>query len=303
MALASLAPALYNFAIGHRLIAPLLKRSAGFAQGRSMPELYKTTLRQWYRRHANQSGSFPNGRVFLFCDEFTNFNDAEIGIKAVRLLNHLGYQVIIPPHVDSGRAQISKGLLRDAQRLAIRNVELLKHVITADTPLIGIEPSAILGFRDEVPDLVSGPLIGAAKTLAKHALLIDEFIAREVDLGRIRHETFTQQPRAIRLHGHCHQKALASLTPTVKVLELPVNYKVQVIPSGCCGMAGSFGYEQEHFQISMQIGELVLLPAVRSAPPETIIAAPGTSCRHQIKDGTGRIALHPIEILADALAE
>jgi Fe-S oxidoreductase len=215
----------------------------------------------------------------------------------------LGYQVIIPPHVDSGRAQISKGLLRDAQRLAIRNVELLKNVITADTPLIGIEPSAILGFRDEIPDLVSGHLIGAAKTLAKHALLIDEFLARELDRGRIRPEAFTQQPRAIKLHGHCHQKALASLTPTVKVLELPVNYKVQVIPSGCCGMAGSFGYEEEHFQVSMQIGELVLLPAVRSAPAETIIAAPGTSCRHQIKDGTGRIALHPIEILADALVK
>jgi FAD/FMN-containing dehydrogenase/Fe-S oxidoreductase len=302
MALASVAPAVYNFAIGHSLIAPLLKRSVGFAQGRSIPKLYKTTLRRWYRSHANQSGSFPNGRVFLFCDEFTNFNDAEIGIKAVRLLNRLGYQVIIPPHVDSGRAQISKGLLRDARRLAIRNVELLKNAATADTPLIGIEPSAILGFRDEVPDLVPAHLIGAAKTLAKHALLIDEFLAREVDLGRIRHETFTQQPRAIKLHGHCHQKALASLTPTVKVLELPVNYKVQVIPSGCCGMAGSFGYEEEHFQVSMQIGELVLLPTVRSAPAETIIAAPGTSCRHQIKDGTSRIALHPIEILADALA-
>jgi len=301
MAWASLAPAVYNFIVSSGLIVPLLKRTAGFAQGRSMPKLYKTTLRHWYR-NANQSGAFPNGRIFLFCDEFTNFNDAETGIKAVRLLNRLGYQVIIPPHVDSGRAQISKGLLRDAQRLAVRNVELLKDVIAADTPLIGIEPSAILGFRDEVPDLVPARLISAAKTLAKHALLIDEFIAREADLGRIRREAFTEQPRAIKLHGHCHQKALASLTPTVKALELPVNYKVQVIPSGCCGMAGSFGYEEEHFQVSMQIGELVLLPAVRSAPAETIIAAPGTSCRHQIKDGTGRIALHPIEILADALA-
>ncbi len=301
MAWASLAPAVYNFIVSSRLIAPLLKRTAGFAQGRSMPKLYKTTLRRWYR-NANQSGAFPNGRIFLFCDEFTNFNDAEVGIKAVRLLNRLGYQVIIPRHVDSGRAQISKGLLRDAQGLAVRNVELLKDVIAADTPLIGIEPSAILGFRDEVPDLVPAHLISAAKTLAKHALLIDEFIAREADVGRIRREAFTEQPRAIKLHGHCHQKALASLTPTVKALELPANYQVQVIPSGCCGMAGSFGYEEEHFQVSMQIGELVLLPAVRSAPAETIIAASGTSCRHQIKDGTGRIALHPIEILADALA-
>jgi FAD/FMN-containing dehydrogenase/Fe-S oxidoreductase len=301
MALGSIAPSIYNFMIGNALTSPLWKRVAGFAPGRSMPKLCQTTLRRWYANHANQSAAFPNGSVFLFCDEFTNFNDAEVGIKAVKLLNRLGYQVLIPPHVDSGRAQISKGLLRDAQRLAIRNVELLKDIVTAETSLIGIEPSAILGFRDEVPDLVPAHLSSAARTLAKNALLIDEFVAREADRGRIRREAFTQQMRAIKLHGHCHQKALASITPTVKALELPANYKVQVIPSGCCGMAGSFGYEEEHFQVSMQIGELVLLPAVRSTPVDTIIAAPGTSCRHQIKDGTGRVALHPIEILADAL--
>jgi FAD/FMN-containing dehydrogenase/Fe-S oxidoreductase len=302
MVLGAFAPGAYNFMVTNRCTAPLVKRLAGFAPGRSMPRLYKTTLRRWHRRYANQGGSFPNGRVFLFCDEFTNFNDTETGIKAVQLLNRLGYEVIIPRHVDSGRAQISKGLLRDAQRLATRNVELLKDVLTADTPLVGIEPSAILGFRDEAPDLVPEALIGAATTLAKHALLIDEFIAREADRGRIGPEAFTQQVRQIRLHGHCHQKALASLSPTIKALELPLNYKVQLIPSGCCGMAGSFGYEKEHFHVSMQIGELVLLPAVRSAPAGTIIAAPGTSCRHQIKDGTGRIAQHPAEILADALA-
>ena len=131
--------------------------------------------------------------------------------------------------------------------------------------------------------------------------MIEEFIAREADAGRIRREAFTQETRHIKLHGHCHQKALASLTPTVKALELPLDYKVQIIPSGCCGMAGSFGYEREHFAVSMKVGELVLLPAVRSAPADTIIAAPGTSCRHQIKDATGRIALHPAEILHDAL--
>ncbi len=301
MTLASVAPAVYNLVVGNAITGSLLKRFSGFAQKRSMPELSKTTLRRWHRRYAEQSGPFPNGRVFLFCDEFTNFNDAEIGIKATQLLNRLGYEVIIPKHVDSGRAQISKGLLRDAQRLAIRNVELLKDVVKTDTPLIGIEPSAILGFRDEVPDLVPTKLIGAAKALAKNALLIDEFIAREADSGRIRREAFTQQSRQIKLHGHCHQKALASVAPTVKALELPLNYKVQVIPSGCCGMAGSFGYEKEHFAISMQIGELVLLPAIRATPVDTLIAAPGTSCRHQIKDGTGRIAQHPVEILADAL--
>jgi FAD/FMN-containing dehydrogenase/Fe-S oxidoreductase len=302
MALASLAPWVFNFLVKNAATASAFKKFAGFAQGRSIPKLNRIPLRRWHRIHANKAGPFANGRVFLFCDEFTNFNDESVGIKTIRLLNRLGYEVVIPNHVDSGRAQISKGLLRDAQRLAIRNVELLKDVVSSESPLVGIEPSAILGFRDEVPDLVPEHLVRAAQRLAKNVLLIDEFIAREADKGRIRREAFTTEVCQIKLHGHCHQKALASLTPTVKVLELPANFEVQVIPSGCCGMAGSFGYEQEHFDISMKIGELVLLPAVRSAPAGTIIAAAGTSCRHQIKDGTGRIAIHPVEILHDALA-
>ncbi len=145
-------------------------------------------------------------------------------------------------------------------------------------------------------------LIAPAQGLARHALLLDEFIARERDRGHIRRESFTTAPRKVKLHGHCHQKSLASLTPTVKALELPVNYSVEIIPSGCCGMAGSFGYEVEHFALSQQVGELVLFPAVRAAAADTIVAAPGTSCRHQIKDGTGRHALHPAEVLFDALA-
>ena len=144
-------------------------------------------------------------------------------------------------------------------------------------------------------------LLDSAKTLAKNALLIDEFIAREADAGRISRNAFQPEKRAIKLHGHCHQKALSSLTATVKMLELPAGHQVSVIPSGCCGMAGSFGYEEEHFAISQQIGELVLFPAERSASTETLVAAPGTSCRHQIKDATGRTALHPVEILHAAL--
>ena len=301
MALASVAPGLFNLVVTNPVTSHLFKRFAGFATGRSIPKLNKIPLRRWHRIHANKNGPFANGRVLLFCDEFTNFNDADVGVKTIQLLNRLGYEVIIPRHVDSGRAQISKGLLRQAAKLATRNVELLKDVVGPQTPLLGIEPSAILGFRDEVPDLVPERLVAAAEALGANVLLIDEFISREADAGRIRREAFTREPRHVKLHGHCHQKSLASLTPTVKALELPADYKVQIIPSGCCGMAGSFGYEREHFDVSMKVGELVLLPAVRSAPADTIIAAPGTSCRHQIKDGTGRIAHHPAEILHDAL--
>ncbi|AOS43288.1 Anaerobic glycerol-3-phosphate dehydrogenase subunit C [Lacunisphaera limnophila] len=325
MRLAALAPAVYNWLITAPDVSRWIKDFAGFARGRSLPPLHTTTLRAWFAKRAavggelaRSTGSGPRAcrgaratpaaltnsaprRVHLFCDEFTDYNDTAIGIKAVELLTRLGYEVIIPEHVESGRAQLSKGLVRDAQALAIHNVELLQEVITADAPLIGIEPSAILGFRDEYPDLVPAKLKPAARALAKNALLIDEFIAREAAAGRIRSDQFRPAARTIKLHGHCHQKALSSLGPTMHMLSLPAGHQVTAIPSGCCGMAGSFGYEAEHFALSQQIGELVLFPAVRAADPDTLIAAPGTSCRHQIKDGTGRTALHPIEILHAAL--
>ena len=302
MRLASLAPAAYNWIVTAPDLSRWIKRFAGLAVKRSLPTLHATTLAAWHARHANPATlSYPHGRVHLFCDEFTNYNDTPVGIKAVQLLNRLGYEVVIPPHVESGRAHLSKGLVRDARKFALRNVELLKDVVTTGSPLIGLEPSAILGFRDEYPDLVPDHLTAAARTLANNALLIDEFIAREADVGRISRDAFTTRPQAVKLHGHCHQKALSSLNPTVRMLELPRNHVVSVIPSGCCGMAGSFGYEAEHFALSQQIGELVLFPAVRNTPGDTLVAAPGTSCRHQIRDGTGRSALHPIEILHDAL--
>ena len=302
MRLAALAPTIYNRVIDAPVLSGWIKLAAGFARKRSLPALHTTTLAAWHAKHANPTSlDYPNGHVHLFCDEFTNYNDTHIGIAAIQLLNQLGYQVIIPNHVASGRAHLSKGLIRDAQRLAICNVGFLKDVITDAAPLIGIEPSAILGFRDEYPDLMPPALKAVAASLATRALLIDEFITREADAGRICREAFTSEVRFIKLHGHCHQKALSSMLPTIKMLELPLNYQVSLIPSGCCGMAGAFGYEAEHFDVSQQIGELVLFPAVRAATAETMIAASGTSCRHQIKDGTGRRALHPIEILHASL--
>jgi Fe-S oxidoreductase len=305
MRLGSLAPSLYNLVARVSVFANIAKRVVGFAPGRSLPMLHKTTLAAWHRRHANQSAfskcPYPNGRVFLFCDEFTNYNDARVGICVVELFNRLGYEVVIPRHAESGRAHFSKGLVRGGRKLAIRNVEMLKDVISAATPLVGIEPSALLGFRDEYPDLVPARLAEAARRLAENALLVEEFIAREVDAGRITEASFKQEAHTVMLHGHCHQKALSSLAPVVKILERLAGCNVQIIPSGCCGMAGAFGYEKEHYEMSQKIGELALFPAVRGAGEDVIIAASGTSCRHQIKDGTGRRAVHPVEILHGAL--
>ena len=298
--IASYMPWVYNLMLGNEPLRKIANRIIGFHPERTMPLLSNITLKKWYKK-SKKTVSQTTKKVYLFCDEFTNFNDVEIGKKAFDLLQKLGYEVIIPNHVDSGRAYLSKGLLKDAQKLANRNVALLKDVVTEERPLIGIEPSAILTFRDEYPDLVEANLAESAKNLAKNALMIDEFIAREIDAKRITPESFTSEKRLIKLHGHCQQKAVASLTPTKKILSLPKNYEVHLIPSGCCGMAGSFGYEKEHYDLSMKIGELVLFPTVRKQLKEVIIAAPGTSCRHQIHDGTGRKALHPVEILWQAL--
>ena len=305
--LGAMVPWMYNFMMNGKGMGTLIKKISGFATQRSMPLLYKTTLRQWYKKHRKQPGidhhkpKAKNKKLFLFCDEFTNYNDTEIGIKAILLLEKLGYDVIIPQHLESGRTWLSKGLLRKAKKIANENIRLLHSQITAETPLVGIEPSAILTFRDEYVDLAEDEHLTTARQLASHVYLIDEFIATEIELGNITAERFTKEKRTVKLHGHCQQKALSSVTPSMRLLSLPENYKVEVIPSGCCGMAGSFGYEKEHYELSMKIGELVLFPAVRKAKDDTIIAAPGTSCRHQIKDGTGRIALHPIEVLYDAL--
>lgn len=300
----ALAPGLYNWAMTNAVTGKLIKKLSGFAQERSMPLLHQDTLQSWYKMHKQSAKtSTYHKKVYLFCDEFTNYSDTPIGIKAILLLERLGYEVIIPKHIQSGRAHISKGLLRNAKEIAQQNVRLLSPLISKETPLIGIEPSAILTFRDEYPDLVDDELVVRAQNLAAHSFLIDEFLAHEVKAGNILSSQFTAQERLLKLHAHCQQKAWSAQGASQQILSLPQNYKVETIPSGCCGMAGSFGYEKEHYDISMQIGNLVLLPAVKNNPENVIIAATGTSCRHQIKDGAGVRALHPVEILFDALVE
>ncbi len=306
--LASLVPWAWNGVLGTPSLRRIANRMVGFHPDRTMPSMGKTTVKNWFKAHRSQVKIPAEGTenrslktVNLFCDEFTNFNDVEVGQKAIQLFERLGYTVVIPEHGESGRAALSKGMLKYAKTLAEKNVRLLKDIVSADTPLVGLEPSAILTFRDEYPDLVDESLIADAKRLAENALTFEEFFAREIDAKRILPDAFTNEARLIKLHGHCQQKAVSSLVPSKKALSLPKNYTVQLIPSGCCGMAGSFGYEAEHYDVSMKIGELVLFPIVRQQPDNVLIAAAGTSCRHQIKDGTNRKSQHPAEILFDAL--
>lgn len=300
----SLIRPLYNFFASWSVSSDIIKRIISFSTERNIPTLSRHSMRYLIKKEKSQYHiAKPKKKVYLFADEFTNLQEAELGLTFTKLLMRLGYKVEIPDHVESGRAAISKGCLKYAKKFAIRNVQLLKDKVCESYPLIGIEPSCILSFRDEYPDLVPSELRKDALGLAKNCLLYDEFLMREIAEGNISAEAFEDAKMEIWLHGHCHQKALVGVDKTAKVIEmLLLGSKVNVIPSGCCGMAGSFGYEKEHYKTSLEIGEMVLFPAVLKAMADAhgipaIVAAPGTSCRQQILDGTGVKAVHPIEIM------
>ncbi len=294
-------PSFTNFIFSNNFIASILKNTVGVAPQRSLPLISNKSLSKITKTSRIQTDKINYIKsVYLFNDEFTNFLDTQIGLDAITLLTALNYEVKLVNHAESGRAFLSKGLLKQAKDLANKNVNSFKSIISQDTPLIGIEPSAILTFKDEYLKLADDKI--SAENISKHTYLIEEFIKQEIEIGNIKPEQFTLESKEIKFHGHCHQKALSNQFSSFEVLNLPKNYKVTIIPSGCCGMAGSFGYEKEHYDVSMAIGEQTLFPAIRNAGEDIIIAANGTSCRHQIKDGTQREAMHPITILRQALA-
>jgi len=298
--LGSKLPGLANFVFSNRFTSTILKKSFGIAKERSLPFISNKSLSKRFQLSDNKliKNKIANS-VILFNDEFTNYLDTQIGVDAIALLTALNYEVKLIDNAESGRSFLSKGLLEQAKDVANKNVSLFKDMISSDTPLIGIEPSAILTFKDEYLRLADDKT--SAEAISKNTFLIEEFIQQEIGLGNIKPEQFTLESKSIKFHGHCHQKAMSNQLSSFAVLNLPKNYKVTIIPSGCCGMAGSFGYEKEHYEVSMQIGEQTLFPAVRKAANDTVIAANGTSCRHQIKDGTNRDAKHPISILREAL--
>ena len=296
--LGSITPRITNYMVN----LPFVKKKMGIAPQRQVPLLAPKTFRKWYENKADEpkTSSFPNGKVYLFCDEFTNFYDVSVGIDAFELLTKLGYEVEIVDHEESGRAFLSKGFLQEAKAIANSNVSIFSDLISEDFPLIGIEPSAILTFRDEYLRLADDK--ESAQKLSKNVFTIEEFFKKEITSGKIHSGQFSDVQKEIKIHGHCHQKSLSSVEATFAMLNLPQNSSVTIYNSGCCGMAGSFGYEKEHYDISMQMGEDTLFPKVRATSETTAIAAAGTSCRHQIFDGTKREALHPVTILRSCLS-
>jgi FAD/FMN-containing dehydrogenase/Fe-S oxidoreductase len=295
-------PRITNFFLSNKISSGLAKKIIKFAPEREFPLMAKKSLNKWMKNYVSDiTPKVKRGKLYIFNDEFSNFLDTNVGIAAIQFFTRLGYEVKIPKTKESARTWLSKGLLRTAKKIANENIRLLKDIISEETPLVGLEPSAILGFRDEYPDLAEDELKDAANKLAKNSLLFEEFVVREMEAGRITENDFTDEPLFIKFHGHCQQKAVASTDATMKALTLPKNYTAEEIPSGCCGMAGSFGYEKEHYELSMKIGEMVLFPAIREAKKGSVIVASGTSCRCQIKDGTNVDALHPAELLLRAL--
>ena len=290
-----------NWTLGNGFVRLLLDRFLGVDKRRRLPPLVAPTFEEWFEsRPASRNGSPRRGKVLLLNDTFTNFHYPEIGKAAVKVLEAAGFAVELAETGCCGRPMISHGLLREGQKLAQENIARLAPAVEAGLPIIGVEPSCLLTFRDEYPDLVAGD---APRRLAENSWMLEEFLQNLRDKGELDLKFKAPERGKALFHGHCHQKALVGAGPSLESLGMIPDLEVTQIPSGCCGMAGSFGYEKEHFDISLAIGETKLFPALREGDEDAAIIANGVSCRQQISSGVGKKALHIAEVLADALDE
>jgi Fe-S oxidoreductase len=293
-----LAP-LVNWSLQNGLIRKGMERALGISAKRSLPAFAQTSFTQWFKKRPHPRQNISR-QVVLFTDTYTTYNHPRIGVAAVELLETAGCEIELSGVTDCGRPYLSKGLVDKARQSARKALDRLAPYARKGIPIIFLEPSDLSAVLDDYASLLSQD--ERVPLLAARSLSLEQYIAQLADAGEL-NLTFTDEPRRILLHGHCHQKALIGTGPMRRALSLPLNYTVTEVDTSCCGMAGSFGYEAEHYDISMKMAERRLLPAVRAADEDTIVVAPGTSCRHQIQDGSGRIALHPAEVLRDALAQ
>ena len=299
--LSSMFPRWTNTFMSHKITSKWIKRLLHIHPERSIPPL---SLSPIHIPSSASSHQIKEKYVWILADEFTRYHDPHIIQKALHLLSWLGYVPKIAPIKDSARSQLSKGYLKEAASVAEKNIRKLKDLISYKTPLLGIDPSTILGFRDEYPKLLRGERKEQALEVGKYCWTIDEWLLQELRAGNLRFAPLNIPDRHILVHTHCHQKSLGLESDITEQLLLHIpQLHVERIPSGCCGMAGSFGYDKDKYELSMSIGELVLLPTVRQAPQDALICANGTSCRHQIKDGSQRKAFHVIEILHDLMKD
>jgi Fe-S oxidoreductase len=286
-----------NWLQGRGLLRWVLEKTAGIDRRRTLPPLHADHFRRWFRRHTPAPGAGARGKVLLLADCFTTYNEPAVGRAAVRVLEAAGYEVELADMVCCGRTLLSKGFLQPARSLVQAQLPRLRRRVQDGTPLLGLEPSCLLTLADEWTELLPGP---DARALAGACFLADDWLARQVGAGKAGLR-LGPRPGKCLLHAHCHQQALAGAGGSAAALGLVPGLDVTVLDAGCCGMAGSFGYEKEHYEVSVKIAGLALVPALAAAP-EALVAAPGTSCRHQVRDLTGRRALHPLEVLEEHLA-
>ena len=275
-------------------VARLAKATAGIDQRRSIPSFAATSL----RRSVGTPEIIPD--VWIWADSFTDHFFPDNALAAIRFLESVGVTArVIRDDACCGLTWITTGQLDQARSILTRTVRTLTPYVESGVPVVGLEPSCILTLRDEFRALLPG---AGSKSLARTSLLLEEFLTREAEAGRL--DLPLRAPAAkVLLHGHCHQKAFGTMGAVERALRLIPDMAIETVDSSCCGMAGAFGYQAETIDVSMAMGELSLLPAIRAATPDTLLVADGTSCRHQIADGTGREALHVAEVLARALDE
>ncbi len=282
------------------LVRVLMERVVGIDRRRPLPRFQRETLPRWFGRRRAGAHPAPQGTVVLVADSFTSFTEPGIGRAAVELLEAAGYAVRLESEGCCGRAAISKGLLDDARDRAADLVARLAPYAAQGIPIVGVEPSCILTLREEYPRLLAGPEV---EQVAAHARMVDDLLVEAIDDGRLVLASSSDVAnRHVLFHGHCHQKAITGLRSTTELLKRLPGARVEVLDAGCCGMAGSFGFEAEHYDLAMSIGEQRLFPAVRATGHDTLIAATGVSCRQQISHGTERRAQHPIELIRAAVA-
>lgn len=297
----SLAPSVFNY-FSSGVFEKAAQKILKIHPQRSLPQMANFSLSRWYRKNRKSlEPKNPKATLHLFVDEFTHYLDAKMGKKTILLLWKLGVEVLWPKQYSSGRAQFSKGLLDYAEKRASKNVAALHPLVSKEKPLVGLEPSGILSFRDEYLTILRGDEAQKAQELSVNTFTFEEWMAQFIDAGLFDKSLFREEEAVGKIHGHCHQKSLSKINLSQKIINALPGVKSTIIPSGCCGMAGSYGYEKEHYDMSQKVGELVLFPTLRKMKDEEFIIAAGTSCRHQIHDGLEKTALHPAEFMYSRL--
>jgi Fe-S oxidoreductase len=297
----ALAP-LSNWLSGPQLLRAALQRVTGIDQRRPLPRYRRETLQRWFVRRPTTGMRARRGPVIFLADSFTSYTEPEIGRAAIELLELAGWEVRLAADLCCGRALISKGLLHEARATQAALIQGLASAARAGTPIVGCEPSCVFTLTDELTALAPADAAVDASTIARQVRLVDDLVLDAVRDGSLELAGDSAVAgRSIVFHAHCHQKAANAVAGSSALLEQIPRSRVATLDAGCCGMAGSFGFEREHYDLSMQIGGMRLFPAINAAAADTIVAATGVSCRQQIAHGTGRRAEHPITIVRAAL--